>query len=231
MFEEVELIWNQILSEVQILCEREILLLGFYHSYILNHKNFGTALSYMLSNKLGNKVISAIFLRDIIQRIYDANFDIIFSAIKDIQAIHETDLSDTCYAISFLYSKEFHALQAYRISNFFWNSGRKELAIYFQNCISFVFSIDIHPKSLIENGIVLSHTSGIVIGRKAEMENRFSNPKLTNFKRTKIIKDILCPKIYSGVTIGSGVIILGNVEIGPNVSISPGTVVLTSIYV
>ncbi|XBC40804.1 MAG: serine O-acetyltransferase [Buchnera aphidicola (Nurudea yanoniella)] len=231
MFEEVELIWNQILSEVQILSERDTLLSGFYHSHVLNHKNFSEALSYVLSSKVGNTIISSMSLRDIIHRIYSSNFEIVFFAIKDMQKMYNSDVSIECYVILFLYSKEFHALQLYRISNFLWKKNRIELAIYFQNCISYEFSIDIHPASEIGYGINLDHACGIVIGRTTFIKNDCSKKKSFTFTYTKQTKNIFCPKINKGVTIGTGAIILGNIEIGSNVSISPGSIILKSVYI
>lgn len=228
--EEIQLIWNQILSETQTLMDQESELVGFYRSYILNHRNFDSALSYMLSNKLGNKIVSALSVRDIINKIYHFNRNIVFSAVKDIQAAYNKDVDIECYSIPFLYFKGFHALQAYRISNYLWNNDRHELAIYFQNLISVIFSVDIHPATQIGNGIVLDHATGVVIGVVDIAKDNIvtvHHPILLDNIRSAYTKR--CPMINDDVVIGAGVKILGPIEIGPRVNIRTNSVVLTSI--
>ncbi|XBC41829.1 MAG: serine O-acetyltransferase [Buchnera aphidicola (Kaburagia rhusicola rhusicola)] len=228
--EEIKLIWNQILSETQTLMDQELELAGFYYAYILNHRNFDSALSYMLSNKLGNEIVSALSIRDIINKIYHFNQSIVFSAVKDIQAAYNKDVDIECYSIPFLYFKGFHALQAYRISNYLWKNHRYELAIYFQNQISVIFSVDIHPATQIGNGIVLDHATGIVVGAVDIAKDNVvtvHQPILLDNIRSVYTKR--CPIINDGVVIGVGAKILGPIEIGPRVNVSANSIVLTSI--
>ncbi|XBC43366.1 MAG: serine O-acetyltransferase [Buchnera aphidicola (Meitanaphis flavogallis)] len=228
--EEIQLIWNQILSETQILMDQELELVGFYHSYILNHKNFDSALSYILSNKLGNEIVSVLSIRDIINKIYCFNQNIVFAAVKDIQAAYNKHVDTECYSIPFLYFKGFHALQAHRISHYLWNNDRHELAIYFQNRISVMFSVDIHPATQMGNGIVLDHATGIVIGTADIAQDNVvtvHQPVLLDNIRSVYTKRY--PIINDDVVIGVGAKILGPIEIGPRVNISANSVVLTSI--
>ncbi|XBC38770.1 MAG: serine O-acetyltransferase [Buchnera aphidicola (Melaphis rhois)] len=224
---EIELIWNQILSEVQTLIHKEPVLIGLYYSCILNQKDFSSALSYILSIKLGDKIVSTISIRDIIDKIYSSNNLVILSAIKDIQAIYRRDPVIKCYSIPLLYLKEFHALQSYRISHYLWNTGRRELAIYFQNRISVVFSVDIHPASVIGNGIILDHATGIVIGGITTIKNDTSS--LSTLDDTGYVKKVNYPIINEEVIIGAGAKILGNIEVGSNVKINAGSIVLASV--
>ncbi|XBC37716.1 MAG: serine O-acetyltransferase [Buchnera aphidicola (Meitanaphis microgallis)] len=232
MFEKIELIWNQILSEAQTLVNQEPALIGLYYSHIINHKNFCSALSYILSNKLGNEIVSIASIREIIDDIYNSQHDIVVSAIQDIQKIYEKDLTVEYYSIAFLYIKGFHALQAYRISNYLWNNQRKELAIYLYNRISTIFSVDIHPSAKIGSGIVLDHATGIVIGATTVIQdNVYIFQSVTLGSSTREVSGVYqrCPIIQEGVVIGVGAVILGNVEIGSKVRIGAGSIVLTSI--
>ncbi|XBC38234.1 MAG: serine acetyltransferase [Buchnera aphidicola (Floraphis meitanensis)] len=227
--EEVKLIWNQILSEAQILINQEPVLVSFYYSYILNHRDFTSALSYILSSKLGNNVVSSIFIRDIINNVYISNNAIVLSAIKDVQSIYHNYPEIKCYSIPFLYFKGFHALQAYRVCHHLWNNQRQELAIYFQSCISAIFSVDIHPAVQIENKVILDNATGISISNatiiKSNMSN-FRSTKLNNIKKDNFIN---YPIIRKEVFIGSGVKILGDIEIGSRSIISSGSIVLISV--
>ena len=49
------------------LAECEPMLASFFHSTILKHQNLGSALSYLLANKLANPIMPAISLREIIE--------------------------------------------------------------------------------------------------------------------------------------------------------------------
>ncbi|WP_050703092.1 serine O-acetyltransferase [Buchnera aphidicola] len=227
---EVEIIWHQIISEVEILMDQEPELAGFYHAYILQHDSFDMALSYILSNQLSNKVMSTVFVRDIINKVYIACRKIVAYAIQDIKALFNHGLVH-CYSFSLLHSKGFHALQAYRISNFLWCEEKKSLALYFQNRISCLFSVDIHPASMIGSGIVLDNAIGITIGQTSAIKDSVSvlSQSLALLGSAFKISSVQCPKINEGVIIGANVAILGNVVIGEKTKIQACTVVLQSV--
>ena len=60
-------VWQHIRQEAKELAECEPMLASFFHSTILKHQNLGSALSYLLANKLANPIIPAISLREIIE--------------------------------------------------------------------------------------------------------------------------------------------------------------------
>lgn len=232
MLTEVEIIWNQIISEVQILLDREFCLSGFFNSSILKHNCFSMSLSYILSKKLSNNFMSATDIREILDRVYQLNDFVIVAAIKDIIAIFERDTVVKYYSTSLLYSKGFHALQAYRISNVLWHEGNKSLALYFQSIISNIFSVDIHPAAQLGTGITLGRATGIVIGETAIVENNVSLSQCVTLGSTGKTKSMMMrhPKIKDKVIVGAGAVILGNIEIGRKSKIRAGSVVLESVF-
>ncbi|XBC44418.1 MAG: serine O-acetyltransferase EpsC [Buchnera aphidicola (Schlechtendalia peitan)] len=229
LFQEIEIVWNQILSEAHILINKEPSLTGFYYAHILNHKSFSSALSYILSSKLGNKSISAISVRDIINTIYDCNHEIIISAIQDIREVYNRDPAIECYSTPFLYSNGFHVLQAYRISNYLWNQSKTELAIYFYNRISTIFSVDIHPAAKIGCGVIFDHAIGIVIGETSVVRNNVTIFHSVTLGSTGKHSGIRHPIVNEDTIIGAGSKVLGKIEIGSKVKIGAGSVVLVSI--
>ena len=56
-------VWQSIRQEAKELVENEPMLASFFHSTILKHHNLGSALSYILANKLANTIMPAIALR------------------------------------------------------------------------------------------------------------------------------------------------------------------------
>ena len=92
----------------------------------------------------------------------------------DLMAARTRDPAARGYALPFLYYKGFHALQAYRLAHWLWEQGRHTLAAHFQNRISEVFGVDIHPAARIGSGILIDHGTGVVIGETAVVEDNVS---------------------------------------------------------
>ena len=138
-------VWQHIRQEAKELAECEPMLASFFHSTILKHQNLGSALSYLLANKLANPIMPAISLREIIEEAYHAEPNIIDCAACDIKAVRHRDPAVELWSTPLLYLKGFHAIQSYRITHYLWNQNRKALALYLQNQISVAFDVDIHP--------------------------------------------------------------------------------------
>ncbi len=55
--EELDIVWNNIKAEARALADCEPMLASFYHATLLKHENLGSALSYMLANKLASPIM------------------------------------------------------------------------------------------------------------------------------------------------------------------------------
>jgi len=86
-----ELLWQTIRQEASELVESEPMLASYFHATLLNHENLGSALSYILANKLSTQVMPAIEIREIARQAYQADENIIQSAISDIIAVYIRD--------------------------------------------------------------------------------------------------------------------------------------------
>jgi len=227
--EAVNLIWKKIRSEVQMLSDNEPILSKFYYVRILQHQSFERALSFMLSDQLANETVADTVLQNMIIKMYLSDISLVKSAIKDIYAIYNRDPVIDNYSTIFLYLKGFHALQIYRIGHKLWQIGRKSLALFLQNKMSVLFSVDIHPAANIGHGIMLDHATGIVIGETVLVENNVSILQSVTLGSTGKIIGKRHPTIRAGAVIGAGAKILGNIEIGLNSKIGAGAVVLSSV--
>lgn len=125
--EELDIVWNNIKAEARALADCEPMLASFYHATLLKHENLGSALSYMLANKLASPIMPAIAIREVVEEAYAADPEMIASAACDIQAVRTRDPAVDKYSTPLLYLKGFHALQAYRIGHWLWNEGRRAL--------------------------------------------------------------------------------------------------------
>lgn len=130
--EELDIVWNNIKAEARALADCEPMLASFYHATLLKHENLGSALSYMLANKLASPIMPAIAIREVVEEAYAADPEMIASAACDIQAVRTRDPAVDKYSTPLLYLKGFHALQAYRIGHWLWTQGRRALAIFLQ---------------------------------------------------------------------------------------------------
>ncbi len=229
MSAELEQVWRNIKLEARELAECEPMLASFFHATLLKHDKLGSALSYILSNKLANAIMPAIAIREIIEDAYQADNKMIESAACDIQAVRQRDPAIDKFSTPLLYLKGFHALQAYRIAHWLWQQERKALAIYLQNQISVVFGVDIHPAASIGCGIMLDHATGIVIGETAIVENDVSILQSVTLGGTGKAGGDRHPKIREGVMIGAGATVLGNIEVGKGAKIGAGSVVLQAV--
>ena len=110
------------------------------------------------------------------------------------------------------YFKGFQALSCYRVANFLWKQERRDLALYLQSLVAVVYSVDIHPAATIGKGILLDHATSFVAGETTVIEDDVSILHEVTLGGTGKERGDRHPKIRSGVLIGAGAKILGNVE-------------------
>jgi len=222
-------IWEAIREEATATVENEPMLASFVHATILNHNRFEDALSFHLASKLGGPTIRAISIREVVDEAFVKDPSIGQAMRRDIQGIIDRDPACKRYSTPLLYFKGYHALQSYRVAHWLWNQRREALALYLQSRISEIFSVDIHPAARIGSGVLIDHASGVVIGETAVVENNVSMLHQVTLGGTGKETGDRHPKVRSGVLIGAGAKILGNIEIGQGAKIGAGSVVLDDV--
>ena len=227
--DRVDPIWDAIRQEVEQEIQLEPLLASFFRTAVLAHNTLEQSLSLHLAHKLGAPTVREVFLRDVINDSMVADASIGASIRTDLQAFRERDPACVRYSVPLLYFKGFHALQAYRVGHFLWHQGRSELALYLQSRVSEVFAVDIHPAAQIGSGILLDHATGLVIGETAVVGDHVSLLHEVTLGGTGKATGDRHPKIRSGVLIGAGAKILGNVEIGEGAKVAAGSMVLNDV--
>ncbi|WP_413700092.1 serine O-acetyltransferase [Psychromonas sp. KJ10-10] len=228
VFEQKKL-WKKIREEAWESSSNEPILASFFHSTILNHKSFKSALSYQLANRLDSHTMPAILVREVIEEAFIKCPEILNAAMTDIIAVQERDPAVEDYSIPLLYLKGFHAIQVYRVSHWLWNQKRIPLALYLQNRGSELFGVDVHPVARIGKGIMFDHATGVVVGETAVIENNVSLLQGVTLGGTGKDCGDRHPKIREGVMIGAGAKVLGNIEIGVGAKIGASAVVLESV--
>lgn len=226
---EQQQLWKKIREEAWASSANEPILASFFHSTILNHSSFKSALSYQLANRLDSHTMPAILVREVIEEAFMKSPNILNAAMADIIAVQERDPAVEDYSIPLLYLKGFHAIQVYRVANWLWNEKRVPLALYLQNRSSELFGVDVHPAARIGKGIMFDHATGVVIGETAVIENNVSLLQGVTLGGTGKDSGDRHPKIREGVMIGAGAKVLGNIEIGMGAKVGAGSVVLESV--
>ncbi len=228
LFVDPDPIWQRLRHEADALVARESLLGAFARSFIGERSHFEDALAAILANRLGEMALGASDLHQLFLPIL-ARTEIGNASRKDLSAVVERDPAAQSLALPFLHFKGFQSLQAYRVAHFLWNSGRKDLAVYLQGRIALVYGVDIHPAASIGFGILIDHATGVVVGETAVIGNDVSMLHGVTLGGTGKQTGDRHPKVGSGVLLGAGAIILGNVRIGDGSKVGAGSVVLADV--
>ena len=222
-------IWLAIRVEAAENTQKEPMLASFFHGIILNHRSMEDALSFHLASKLDSVTLPAVSLRDLVDEAFARDPGIGVSFRADIQAVYDRDPACRQYSTPFLYLKGFHALQAYRVSHYYWSVGRHQLALYLQSRISEVFAVDIHPAARMGKGILIDHATSVVIGETAIVEDDVSMLHEVTLGGTGKQEGDRHPKVRRGSLLTAGCKIFGNVEIGQGARVGGGAVVLDDV--
>ncbi|MBO6009929.1 MAG: serine O-acetyltransferase [Ruminobacter sp.] len=225
----LEQIWDTIRTEATSMMVKEPMLGSFFLQAIINQKSFADALSFQLSNRLNSTVMPAVVLREIFDEAFASDDSIIRAAVIDLEAVKARDPAVLYYTTPLLYLKGYQAIQAYRIAHWLWMNQRHEMAYFLQNIISVAFGVDIHPAAKIGAGIMFDHATGIVIGETAVVGDDVSFLHNVTLGGTGHEHGDRHPKICSGVMIGAGASILGNIIVGTGAKIGAGSVVLRDV--
>ncbi len=224
-----ESLWEIMCEEARVKANEEPILGSYFHATILNHKSFGSALSFRLASKLDNPMLPTMLIRDVVTEATDDDEEILKAAEIDMLATYARDPACEDLSTPFLFYKGFHALQAYRISHWLWTHGRETMARFFQNQISVTLGVDIHPAARIGSGLMLDHATGIVVGETAVIDDDVSILHAVTLGGTGKQSGDRHPKIRRGVLLAAGCKIIGNIEVGEGAKVGAGSVVLTDV--
>ena len=221
-----DLLWGQLRQEAEEALKQAPMLAPLFQTAILHRPSFEAAVFYRVASRLKNDVVSLELLTHTFDRASTAECKIGQALRADIAAVVERDPACERFIEPFLYFKGFHAIQTHRLAHWLWNNGERDFALYLQSRSSDVFQTDIHPAARFGQGIFLDHATGLVVGETTVVDDDVS--LLQNVTLGGNGKEILDrhPKIRTGVIVGAGAKILGNIEIGAYSRIAAGSVVL-----
>ena len=218
--------WSALRDQAEQLAEREPELSSFAHATILKHERLEQALSYHLAKKIGGEGLSPMQVREIFEEAFAADPSIGEAVRADLSAVFQRDPACHSYVQAFLFFKGFHSLQSHRIAHWLWREKRTWMAYFFQNRVSDLFAVDIHPAAPFGRGIFMDHATGVVVGETAIVEDDVSMLHGVLLGGTGKESEDRHPKVRRGVLLGAGAKVLGNIEVGEYSRVGAGSVVL-----
>lgn len=222
-------IWREITKEAALASQSQSVMSSFFHSNILKHGSFENSISFFLADLLGSNTIPSMTVQSVFKQAFIDQPDLVDRMLDDLMANYTRDAACDYHYIPLLYYKGFHAIQAYRISHWLWTQKREMLALYFQNRITELFDVDIHPAASLGSGIMLDHATGLVVGETTVIEDDVSIMHNVTLGGCGTSRQDRHPKVRRGVLISSGAKILGNIEIGIGAKVGAGSVVLNDV--
>jgi serine O-acetyltransferase len=117
----------------------------------------------------------------------------------------------------------------YRISSRLYRRGFKALARIIMGLNQILTNIDIHPGATIGRRVFIDHGFGVVIGQTTIIEDDVLIYQGVTLGGVSLTPGKRHPTIHSGVVIGAGAKVLGNITIGANSKIGANSVVVRNV--
>jgi serine O-acetyltransferase len=148
---------------------------------------------------------------------------------EDIQMVYARDpAARSTLEIFFLYPG-LHAIWFHRLANWFWTRGNLFTGRFFSALGRLLTGIEIHPGATVGKRVFIDHGMGVVVGETAEVGDDVLIYQGVVLGGTSLEKKKRHPTVGSGVVIGSGAKIIGNIKIGDCSKVGAGSVVLNSV--
>ncbi|MEI8345069.1 MAG: serine O-acetyltransferase [Candidatus Omnitrophota bacterium] len=148
---------------------------------------------------------------------------------REIEAALERDPAASGALSVILTYPGLHALVYHRVSGLFHKAGLRFMAMYVSQIGRFFTGIEIHPGAQIGPGLFIDHGMGVVIGETTIIGENVTLFQGVTLGGTGKEKGKRHPTLGSGVVVGTGAKVLGNIKIGDNVSVGANAVVIRDV--
>ena len=159
----------------------------------------------------------------------EATPGLLADAIEDIRAVRRADPAARTPLEVVLTYPGLHALWFHRIAHNLWHRGHIVSARLLSHLARHYTGIEIHPGAEIGRRVFIDHGMGIVIGETAVIGDDCLIYKGVVLGGTTLERTKRHPTLGKGVTVGSNACILGAVEIGDGARIGSGSVVVKDV--
>jgi serine O-acetyltransferase len=147
---------------------------------------------------------------------------------EDIQAARAKDPAARGWLEIVICYPGLQAIWIYRVAHWLWERGLKFSARVLSHLGRFLTGVEIHPAAEIGRRLFIDHGMGIVIGETAELGNDCVMFKGVVLGGVSTEKKKRHPTLGNRVVVGTNACVLGPIEIGDDVMIGSGSVVIRS---
>jgi serine O-acetyltransferase len=222
-------LWSELRARATQVAKAEPALAPMLNRYVLDREDFGAGIIQRLAERITPTSQDLPVILRVLGEAVSADTEVLAQMRADVRAILERDPATEHALIPFLWFKGFHAISIHRLAHTLWKAGRKELATHLQSLVSEHLGVDIHPAARFGVGILLDHATGFVAGETSVVADNVSFLHEVTLGGTGKARGDRHPKIRSGVLVGAGAKILGNITIGEGAKIGAGSVVLKDV--
>ncbi|WP_456323441.1 serine O-acetyltransferase [Hydrogenimonas sp.] len=149
--------------------------------------------------------------------------------VEDLKSVYRRDPAIHSRLELFFNYPGVWAVINYRIANWFYRKGVHLLARMWMGISQIFTNIDIHPAATIGRRVFIDHGIGVVIGETAIVGDDVTIYQGVTLGGVSLNPGKRHPTIESGVVIGAGAKVLGNITIGYNSKIGANSVVVKSV--
>ncbi len=224
-----ETIFGSVSKQAAEISQTDPLLKRLMEEVVLSRQNLWEVLAARISRKLGVGAIDESEIYQMFLQTFLKDESMRDKILRDISAIKYRDPACSSYIDPIMYFKGFHAITTHRVSHALWNVGMRHSAYYLQSLASDVFGVDIHPAAKFGGGILLDHATSFVAGETSVVDDNVSILHEVTLGGTGNETGDRHPKVQSGVLIGAGAKLIGNITIGKCAKIGAGSVVLDDV--
>jgi len=154
----------------------------------------------------------------------------LFSLIReDVANVMQSDPAAKSRLEVFLCYAGLHAVWFYRMNHWLWNHRLFLPARWLSQVARLLTGIEIHPGAKIGRRLFIDHGIGVVVGETAIVGDDVTLYQGVTLGGTGKEHGKRHPTIESGVVVGGGAKILGNIIVGRNCRIGAGSVVLRNV--
>ncbi len=217
-------VWRSIRREAEAALARDPIFGRSLSASIFDHQGLGAAVSWQIGARLGKSESDRRLFAGLAHEAFAASPELADAASRDLDSIGRHDPAFAGLLPALLNFKGYVALQAWRVSNWLWLRGRRDVALLLQSASSDTLQVSIHPSASIGTSVYLDHATGIVIGAFATIGDEVTILQNVTIGRMAEAPD-RAPRIGRGVYLGGGATILGDISIGDFARIGAGSVV------
>ncbi|GAB4539552.1 MAG: serine O-acetyltransferase [Pleurocapsa sp.] len=158
-----------------------------------------------------------------------ANMSWLTTIWTDFQIIFDRDPAASNWLEVLICYPGVHALALHRIANWLWHSRVPLIPRFLSHLGRFLTGIEIHPGATIGKGVFIDHGMGVVIGETAIVGDYCLIYQNVTLGGTGKQTGKRHPTLDKNVVVGAGAKVLGNINIGHNVRVGAGSIVLRDV--